>query len=142
MNPLDFVRDFLAYVEKVGIYDQFDADTQKMVTSPGVQKLIKDAATYLPEKLKPAEAAHRMRDLTVAERNRMIEQADAGRVLDLRKQFQEKMRRNGGAQGIVRRIAEATRTDNKIALLEALADARALEHGPENVFMENDLNDK
>lgn len=139
-NPLDFVRDFLAYIEKVGIYDQFDAETQKMTTSPGVQKLIKDAHTYLPEKLKPLEAATRMRDLTDAERDQMIKTADADRVVDLRKKFQRKMSLNGGALGIVERITHAVDVNDTDELAKAFLDAKALVDGPENVpQVANDL---
>lgn len=138
-RPVDFVRDFLNYVEKVGIFDEFDRDTQKMVTSSGVQSLIKEAQTCLPEKLKPRQAAQRMRDLNDAEREQLIKEAEDGRILDMRKTFQDKMSKNGGAQGIIARLVDALEGEENPNLEEIILDAKALVKGPEHVIRpEND----
>lgn len=139
-NPIDFVRDFIRYVDSHGIYDEFDRDTQKMVTSVGVQSLIKDAHNCLPEKLKPREAAARMRDLSEAERDKLLEDADKERVVDMRKHFQKKMSENGGAQGIIQRLVNALETNDGQSAASALTDARALVFGPENVENISDPN--
>lgn len=136
-QQMDFIRDFLNYVNHVGIFDEFDKEQQKMITSPGVQSLIKQAEACLPEKLKPRQAANAMRDLTDSEREKLIADAEEGRIIDMRKAFQLKMSKNGGAMGIVERIVAAAEGDENIA--EVLQDARALVHGPENVIQpEND----
>jgi hypothetical protein len=132
-NPMNFIRDFLNYVDKEGIYDQFDKDTQKMVTSAGVEALIKEAKSYLPEKLKPLEAAKRMRDLNEDERDQLIKDADEARIIDLRKRFQKKMSINQGAQGIVARLVEAVKAQDNVKLGEVLLDAKSLVDGPENL---------
>lgn len=132
-KAIDFIRDFLDYVEKVGIYDEFDNTTQKMVTSKGVYDLIQQARSCMPEKLKPAQAARAMRDLSESERDRLIGQSENDSVVDLRKEFQAKMSRNGGAQGVLRQLVEALDHGDQDAIRDAVADAVALQKGPENV---------
>lgn len=132
-NPIDFIRDFLIYVNKEGIYDKFDKDTQKMVTSPGVEALIKEAESYLPKKLKGRAAANLMRDLNEDEREVLIQSAEEGRIIDLRRQFQEKMSVNRGAQGIVERLVTAFDKNDTSQLSELIFDAQALVKGVENV---------
>lgn len=141
-NPMNFIRDFLNYIEKEGIYDKFDPDTQKMITSPGVEALIKEAETYLPKKLKPLEAANLMRDLTEDERTRLIEADEQNRIVDMRKHFQLKMSKNKGAQGLIEKLVQAVDTGDNSQAAQIIEDARALVHGPENVFQsENDNSD-
>lgn len=132
-NSLDFIRYFLAYVENVGIYDEFDKDTQKMVTSNGVESLIKEAQSYLPEKLKPLAAANRMRNLSDAHRDTLIAIAEADKIIDMRQAFQKKMSINGGAQSIVKHILDAIDAQDEESFKEALQDAKALVDGPETI---------
>lgn len=132
-RPIDFIRDFIRYIENEGIYDEFDPETQRMRTSAGVEALIKEAYSYMPEKLKAGEAMARMRDLTDAQRNKLIEDAEADRVIDLRKEFQLKMSRNGGAQGIVERLVNVLDSGSPQDINNILADAQAFVKGPENV---------
>jgi hypothetical protein len=132
-KPIDFVRDFLNYVEKVGIFDEFDKESQKMITSAGVQSLIQEARSCLPEKLKPVQAANRMRDLNEAERDALIQSSEKERVIDMRKEFQKKMSENGGAMGIVERLVETVENSDMGDITEILQDAKALIKGPENV---------
>lgn len=130
---MNFIHMFLKYVDSQGIYDEFDKDSQKMVTSAGVQALIKEAATYVPAKLKPLQAANAMRDLTDAERDKLIQDSDQERIVDLRRGFQLRMSENKGAQGIVERLVEATQNPD-VNLTDIILDAQALVNGPEHIF--------
>jgi hypothetical protein len=131
-NPMNFIKQFLAYVDNVGIYDEYDAEANKMVMSDGVQTLVKDAISYLPEKLKPLTAAVRMRQLTDAERDRRINEAHEGIVIDLRQHFQEKMSKNGGAYGLVKDLVEAVEHEDHEKLAQIMIDAQSLIKGPES----------
>lgn len=139
-RPMDFIRDFLNYVNKEGIYDKFDKDTQQMVTSPGVEALIKEAQSYLPKKLGKGEAAKLMRNLSDEEREKLIAAAEDDRVIDLRKTFQRKMSENGGAQGIVTQLVEALESGDNSLVGEAIENAQNLVKGLKNPeeFMKND----
>ncbi len=125
-NPLNFIRDFLAYVNKVGIYDEFDKDAQKMVTSQGVEALIKEAQRYMPDTLKPMAASLRMRDLTDDERDRAIADSEAGRIIDMRQEFQRRMAKNKGAVGLLEKLIEASETGNYEGLEVIMEDAKTL----------------
>lgn len=131
-NPVDFIRDFLKYTKKVGIFDEFDKDKQQMVTSAGVTALIKQAQACLPEKIGNLEAATRMRNLTDAERDKLIADAEDARVVDMRKEFQRRMSVNGGAQGLLAKLVEANATGDNEAIGEVLEDATALLREVEN----------
>lgn len=134
-NPMDFVRDFLNYVEKEGVYDHFDRDSQKMVTSPGVQVLIKDARSYLPPKLKGKQAATLMRDLPDEMREKLIEKSDRERVVDLRTAFARKQAENGGARGVLERlVASVNEGFDQEEFEKILRDAKGLVAGPETVY--------
>lgn len=132
-QPIDFVRDFLNFVEKHGIFDEFDKDSQKMVTSVGIKALIEEAQSCLPEKLKPKQAAERMRDLNDDEREKLIKDSDAQKVIDMRKVFQDKMSKNKGAQGLIEKLVKAHEANDNDAFGQALLDAMSLVKGPENV---------
>jgi hypothetical protein len=132
---MDFVRDFLNYVEKEGVYDHFDRDSQKMVTSPGVQVLIKDARSYLPPKLKGKQAATLMRDLPDEMREKLIEKSDRERVVDLRTAFARKQAENGGARGVLERlVASVNEGFDQEEFEKILRDAKGLVAGPETVY--------
>lgn len=132
-NPVDFIRDFLKHVKKVGIYDEFDKDSQKMVTSKEITALIKQAEACLPEKIGNMEAANRMRNLTIAERDKLIADADAERIVDMRKEFQKKMSINGGAQGLLAKLVEADAAGDDEAVADIIEDAIALMKEAENI---------
>lgn len=134
-NPMDFVRDFLNYVDKEGIYDYFDRDSQKMTTSPGVLALIKDARSYLPPKLKGGQAAVLMKDLPEELRDKLIEKSDRERVLDLRTAFARKQAENGGARGVLERLVTSVHEGfDQEEFEEILRDAKGLVAGPESVY--------
>ncbi len=125
-NPTLFISEFLKYVETVGIYDEFDKDAGKMVTSQGVQSLIKSAKSYLPAKLKPAAACILMRDLTDDERDKAIADSEAGRIIDMRKEFQRRMSKNNGAQGLLAQLVDAAERGDFTSLEDIMADAKIL----------------
>lgn len=135
-KTMDFIRDFLKYVETVGIYDEYDKEAQKMVTSKGVLNLVERAQACLPEKLTNLQAANKMRDLSEEERARLIQESEDGRVIDMRKHFQQKMSQNGGAYGLVERFVAALETSHE-DLPKVILDAQALIRGPENVPLYN-----
>jgi hypothetical protein len=130
-SPMDFIRDFLNYVNKEGIYDKFDKESQQMVTSPGVEALIKAAEACLPKKLGKGEAARLMRDLSEEERDMLIKNSEEERVIDLRETFRKKIALNGGAQGIVKRLVEAIETGDPLEMRDILLDAKGLVDGAE-----------
>jgi hypothetical protein len=138
-QQMDFIRDFLNYIEHVGIYDEYDKEANKMVTSPGVLSLIKQAEACLPEKLKPGQACARMRDLSPDLRDKLIAEAEQDKVIDMRREFQLKMSKNGGALGIVEQLVAAYEGSRSEDFSRVIENARALVHGPENVIQpEND----
>ncbi len=132
-NPINFIRAFLHYVDTVGIFDEYDKTHGKMITSAGVLKLISDAHSHMPEKLKPMAAMSRMRDLTDVERDLAIADAEKGRVIDMRKEFQSRMSKNNGAQGILVRLVTDIENGNMSNMDEVILDAKRLIEGPENV---------
>ena len=103
---LDFIRDFLKYVEKVVIYDEYDKETNKMKTSVGVLNLIKQAKESMPEELSGGEAAALMKDLSDDHRDSLIKSA-GDRVYDARTQFARKMASNAGARGLLEQIVKS-----------------------------------
>lgn len=109
VGAMRFVYMFLDFVENHGIFDEFDAEENRMVTSQGVKNLIEIAKHIVPERLANDEAAEAMRDLTEDERDFLIGEDEEGIVLDMRDAFAEKMAENGGARGLIRQIADAQR---------------------------------
>jgi hypothetical protein len=102
-DAMDFIRDFLKFVESEGIYDEFDKDTNKMVTSSGVATLIKRAKEIMPPVLSNREASAQMRELTDEERDRLITNS-GDRIVDLRTAFAKKMAKNGGSHVLLEKI--------------------------------------
>lgn len=118
---MDFIRDFLKYVDKVGIFDEYDKDTNKMKTSSGVEALIKQARQLMPEELSGREAGLRMTELSEAHRDALIKAAGP-RVVDLRTEFAKKMAMNGGAHKLLTDIVEAVHCGDDINELIETAD--------------------
>jgi hypothetical protein len=110
-----FVTEFLDYVEKYDILDEFDKRTQKMIRSAGMVKLINQAATVFPPRVKigkiETDGIVDM-DATILASNN---------VLDRRDIFSKKIQTNGGARGLLERILEGDVTAIPLAreLLEA-----------------------
>jgi len=130
---MNFIRDFLNYVEKVGIFDEYDRDTNKMKTSAGVEALIKEARSYLPPKLKGIEAAAKMRDLDPDMRDQLIQQDEEKRIIDMRTEFARRQAENGGAQGLLKRLVDAVERGDTIAVKEVHKDALGIVKGGEHV---------
>ena len=135
-DPMDFVVRFLRYYESEGIKDEFDKDTNKMVTSAGVKGLVKMAEEIAPPKLKGGKAAEAMRELSEEKREEAIK--DNPKVIDLRAQFSRKIAGNGGARGMLTELIDAIEHGNIADKMEILMDAKKFveaERG-ENVFEE------
>ena len=103
-DAMDFVASFLAFVNTNGIYDEFDKESNKMITSSGVQALIEQAKTLLPE-MKGGQTSKMMRELTDDERERAI--VGNNRVIDMRAEFAKRIAANGGRQRLMSGFVEA-----------------------------------
>lgn len=130
-NPVSFLRQFLQYVETVGIFDEYDEASNQMVTSQGVKNLINEARKAIPERVTPTKAARLMRDLTEAERNQLIKAAREGSVADMRVEFQQRMAANGGAMGILQKMVKAIDNGEYDISVQLLEDAQKLVKGIE-----------
>lgn len=113
VNAMRFCYIFVEFFENHGIFDEFDAETNRMVSSKGVINLYNLAKEILPERLSNDEAAVRMRELSPDEREFLIGEDDEGVVVDMRDYFAEEMARNGGARGILHQLALANSMGNK-----------------------------
>jgi hypothetical protein len=110
----EFAIDFINYFEKEGINDEFDKKTQKMVPSPGVLALVRQAKAIFPERM-PDDGHERNKVLPEDERQAAI---DAGpTVVDMQKVFARRMAVNKGAQGLLMQLAEAGGDSAKVAEL-------------------------
>ena len=112
INPMRFVYLFVEFFENHGIFDEFDAEANRMVSSEGVKNLYNIAKELLPERLANDEAAERMRDLSQDERDFLVGNDDEDVVIDMRDYFAEEMSRNGGARGLLASIVEAKQADD------------------------------
>ena len=93
-----FVTEFLDYVEKYDIFDEFDKRTQKMARSAGVDALIKKASGVFPPRVKVGQIENALvKDMDVT-----IE--GAKNILDKRDVFARKIRDNGAARGLLEKV--------------------------------------
>lgn len=113
ISPMRFVLAFLEVVENYGIFDEFDAEQNKMVTSEPVKDLIEMARLIAPEEIDNHEAAARMRELSDAERDFLVENDDEGVVVDMRDYFHKEMARNNGARGVLMQLHYARQSGDK-----------------------------
>jgi len=107
ISPMRFCYIFVEFFENHGIFDEFDPEQNRMVTSKGVKNLYEIAKELLPERLPNDEAAQKMRDLSDDEREFLIGNDEDGVVVDMRDYFAEEMAANGGARGLLHQIATA-----------------------------------
>lgn len=113
ISPMRFCYMFVEFFENHGIFDEFDAEQNRMVPSQGVKNLYEIAKEILPERVSNTEAAERMRDLSEDEREFMIGEEEEGVVVDMRDYFAEEVQRNGGARGLLFQLELARNTGDK-----------------------------
>ena len=104
---------FVEFFENHGIFDEFDAEQNKMVTSKGVRNLYEIAKELLPERLEYDEAAQKMRELSDDEREFLIGSDEEGVVVDMRDYFAEEMAKNDGARGLLLQLEVAQEAGDK-----------------------------
>jgi hypothetical protein len=109
-EPLDFIHLFITFADSEGIYDKYDKESNKMVTSPGMTNLIKLAREFFPQMPKGVPAAM-MRDLTNEERSKAIA-GSPDKVIDMRAHFAAEMQQNGSARGLLQQLAAASEAGN------------------------------
>lgn len=97
-----FVTSFLDYVEKHDILDEFDKRTQKMVRSPGVEALVKEASQVFPARVKIGKKE--TDKLTPEQIDVAV--TESPNVLDRRDVFSRKIQSNGAARGLLERVME------------------------------------
>jgi hypothetical protein len=128
-DAMDFVVAFLAYYDQEGIEDKFDNKRNKMVTSPGIESLVKQARELAPDKLGPLQAANAMRDLDEAKRDAAVE--GSSKVIDMRAAFGRKIQENGGTRAMLLKLAEAMENGDPIdpEFLSMVQQYRRAENG-------------
>lgn len=99
-NAEKFVSNFLDYIYKYDIHDEFDKRTQKMVRSAGVQALVKEAEAVFPKRADDGKAE--TDKLTVDELESAIDASN--NVIDRRDVFSRKIQKNGAARGLLERV--------------------------------------
>lgn len=95
-----FVTQFIDYVEKHDIKDEFNKRTQKMERSPGVEALIRDAKKVFPERI-GTEGTDKLSQDEIAE---AIEASP--NVIDTQEMFGRKIQMNGGVRQMLRGVLE------------------------------------
>lgn len=85
---------------------QYNMKYNVMEDIPELEAIMKQVANLLPEDLSPLEAARKMRALEEEERVRAIKESN-DKIIDMRKQFLEKMVANKGALGLSMKLVSA-----------------------------------
>jgi hypothetical protein len=103
---------FVEFFENHGIFDEFSAEQNRMITSQGVKNLYEIAKGLIPERFNEETIAEgipakMMRDLSEEERLHLIGNDDEDVVVDMRDYFAEEMARNGGARGLLLQLHDA-----------------------------------
>ena len=108
-KAMDLLAELVAYYDTEGIYDEYEKESDKMVTSSGVYNIIKQARAILPERLKGEDAGRKMRDMPEDTKTKEIEATD--KVIDARTIFSQKMAKNKGAQGLLAKLVDSENPD-------------------------------
>lgn len=124
-KSMEFIASFIKYFDKEGIYDSYDKDSNTMVTSPGVQKLIEEARLFFPD-MKNGRSAKAMRELTEEERDRAVVGND--KIVDCRKLFARKIAANNGRRGLLTQVLEAAEAQDMVRLAELKETVQTLEN--------------
>lgn len=111
-RAVQFVADFIKYYEAYDIQDLLDKKLNKMVTSPGVLRLVADARDILPARADDGNAANLA--LSAKEIDEAIEEAH--NVIDTREMFSRKVQANGSARGLLEKVLKGD--------VEAIAQAQ------------------
>lgn len=90
---------------------QYNMELNVMEDIPELVTIMKEVATVLPEDLSPLEATRKMRALEEEERSRAIKESK-NKIIDMRKQFLEKMVANKGALGLSMKLVSAIERDS------------------------------
>lgn len=113
-----FVTAFLDYVYKYDIQDEFDKKTQKMIRSPGVEALVKQAESVFPARADDGKTE--TDKLSKEEVDAVIENNSV--VVDRRDVFSRKIQENGASQGLLRRVLQGDQEAIGLALELVKAD--------------------
>lgn len=89
---------------------EFDKDLNKMTNSSELDMLMSHLKDYLPEDIDGKEAQRRTEEMPHEIIEESITASDD--VIDMRKAFQLKMSKNGGALGLVRSFVDALETES------------------------------
>lgn len=116
-----FVTEFLDYMYDPDILDQLDKKTNKMVRSPGVEKLYQKASRVFPKRVDDGKAE--TDKLTQDEQDAAIA-ASPGVVLDTREMFGRSTQKNGGVRELLRQVMQGDE-----AAMARAADFFAAEDG-------------
>lgn len=95
-----FVIEFLRYVQKHDILDEFNKRTQKMERSPGIAAIIKQAQSVFPPEVE--DGKKETDKLTKEQVDEAIEASPD--VLDTRELFGRKIAENGAARGLLEKV--------------------------------------
>jgi hypothetical protein len=95
-----FVTEFLDYIQEVDILDHLDKRTNKMVRSPGVEKLIRSAKAVFPARADNGKVE--TDKLDPAAMNEAI--ITTSNVIDTREMFARKVQKNGGVRSLLRSL--------------------------------------
>ena len=112
-----FVTEFLDYVEKYDIFDEFDKRSQKMVRSAGVDALIKKAASVFPGRVKIGQ----LENDAISKVTKSIIIEEAPNIIDRRDLFSRKVQENGSARGLLEKVLLGDK--KAIILARELVDA-------------------
>jgi hypothetical protein len=114
-----FVTEFIDYVNRYDILDEFNKKTQKMERSSGVESLIMKAKEVFPERtLGPS---------TVPEEEVTKIISEASHVLDRRDHFALKIQANRGAQGLLEDVLAGKNMEIAQEFIKALKGEKEFE---------------
>lgn len=123
-----FVTEFLDYVYKYDIQDEFNKRTQKMERSAGVTKLISHAESIFPARSKGGRQKIENIEEVIAE---------AKNVVDRRDVFARKIQQNGAARGLLEKLVRCP-PEQTLEVLQLAEEFLQAEEGKKEFYVPTD----
>lgn len=124
---LEILSAIYTLYENGELNSEFDKTTNKMVPASTLVAIMQDVKSLLPEELEPEQAAEAMRALPEEDKNTAITSSD--KVIDMRKHFAEKMSRNNGARGLIKKFLVANEMGDTEEVIKTMQEFMAFEEG-------------
>lgn len=111
MDPIEILTQLVKMYDDGRLAAEYDNDSNSLVNSQEVRALAEAARVYMPPRLEGDEAAKAMRSLPDDVRDEAIA-SSGSKVIDMRAQFREKIRLNGGSYGLLEQLYQAMNTND------------------------------